>query len=430
MLKISSRVQHSNQHCFIKITYIYAIIIYICAIILPIISHADSNKYQLKKPQQNITQKEHLTQVNQQQYSYLFPALDQQISYVNLTNSILRNSYHKLDILHRNMYQYTHSISQLQPYLKGQQTLLVQPLNMVLYQDQYPNLQFIISNTESQLSKYILSHCHLNHVLEKNLHNLSQNNGYSTMKKYDQQQKVFLQPQKNHQILQKAKNMRQKNMIILNTLIMQDRYNLKKLSKNEMHLCNSITPVACKIKVHIERKVNEVQKIHKHKAKNQSKDIPYSSSKTKWKPMVRITGGGLGQPTGQVLWPVCGRTMHYFGEQQCGELYWKGLVITANEGSEVKAIVPGRVLLANWMQGYGLIVVIEHGNGDMSLYGYNRSTLVNVGDQVRAGQPIALVGNYGDQGTAALYFEIRRQGKAVNPIPWLVPIVKYWDKHV
>ncbi len=108
-----------------------------------------------------------------------------------------------------------------------------------------------------------------------------------------------------------------------------------------------------------------------------------------------------------------------YGEQLQGELRWKGMVIGASEGTEVKAIADGRVILADWLQGYGLVVVVEHGKGDMSLYGYNQSALVSVGSQVRAGQPIALVGSSGGQGRPSLYFEIRRQGQAVNPQPWL-----------
>ena len=129
--------------------------------------------------------------------------------------------------------------------------------------------------------------------------------------------------------------------------------------------------------------------------------------------------GGLGRPGGQAVWPVRGNVTHRFGEALQGELRWKGMVISAPEGSEVKAIADGRVLLADWLQGYGLVVVIEHGKGDMSLYGYNQSALVNVGAQVKAGQPIALVGTSGGQGEPSLYFEIRRQGQAVNPQPWL-----------
>lgn len=85
------------------------------------------------------------------------------------------------------------------------------------------------------------------------------------------------------------------------------------------------------------------------------------------------------------------------------------MVIAASEGTEVRAIADGRVILADWLQGYGLVVVVEHGKGDMSLYGYNQSALVSVGTRVRAGQPIALVGSSGGQGRPSLYFEIRRQ---------------------
>ncbi len=84
-------------------------------------------------------------------------------------------------------------------------------------------------------------------------------------------------------------------------------------------------------------------------------------------------------------------------------------MIGASEGTEVKAIADGRVILADWLQGYGPVVVVEHGKGDMSLYGYNQSALVSVGAQVRAGQPIALVGSSGGQGRPSLYFEIRRR---------------------
>lgn len=102
-----------------------------------------------------------------------------------------------------------------------------------------------------------------------------------------------------------------------------------------------------------------------------------------------------------------------------GELRWKGIVIESPAGATVKAIAPGRVVLADRLQGYGLIVVIDHGKGDMSLYGYNQSLLVKRGQLVQAGEKIAEVGNSGGQDQNALYFEIRRRGKAINPSPWL-----------
>ena len=95
------------------------------------------------------------------------------------------------------------------------------------------------------------------------------------------------------------------------------------------------------------------------------------------------------------------------------------MVINDKEGTQVKAIKNGRVLLASWLQGYGFVVVLEHGKGDMSLYGYNQRVLVDVGDSVQSGQAIALVGSSGGQNTPSLYFEIRRDGKALDPSGWL-----------
>ncbi len=93
--------------------------------------------------------------------------------------------------------------------------------------------------------------------------------------------------------------------------------------------------------------------------------------------------GGLGAPRGQAFWPVQADAASLW-RAATGELRWKGMVIGASEGTEVKAIADGRVILADWLQGYGLVVVVEHGKGDMSLYGYNQSALVSVGSQVRA----------------------------------------------
>ena len=102
-----------------------------------------------------------------------------------------------------------------------------------------------------------------------------------------------------------------------------------------------------------------------------------------------------------------------------GELRWKGIVIAAGAGTPVKAIADGRVILANWLQGYGLMVIVKHGESDLSLYGYNQSVAVKEGQLVKAGQKLGEVGNSGGQSKNGLYFEIRRKGVAVNPLGWL-----------
>ena len=94
------------------------------------------------------------------------------------------------------------------------------------------------------------------------------------------------------------------------------------------------------------------------------------------------------------------------------------MTIRANTGEPVKAIYAGRVIFADWFQGQGLLMIIDHGNGYMSLYGHNESLLQNAGAWVAGGETIATVGNSGGQSMAALYFEIRLNGQPSNPNLW------------
>lgn len=171
------------------------------------------------------------------------------------------------------------------------------------------------------------------------------------------------------------------------------------LRQNEARMRDKIARAEREARARAEREAREAAKVREQvRIKEQQAKktgTTYKPSEADRSLMART--GGLGRPAGQLMWPVRGRTLHGFGEQQQGELRWKGMVIEAREGSEVKAVADGRVLLADWLQGYGLMVVVEHGKGDMSVYGYNQSALVNVGAQVRAGQPIALVGTSGGQ---------------------------------
>ncbi|WP_448212666.1 murein hydrolase activator EnvC family protein [Colwellia sp. MEBiC06753] len=127
---------------------------------------------------------------------------------------------------------------------------------------------------------------------------------------------------------------------------------------------------------------------------------------------------GLGALKRQLKWPVNGRIKHSFGTRKQGYLRWKGVLMSADVGAQVNSVHAGKVLFADWLKGYGLVTVIDHGAGYMSLYGHNQALLKNVGDTVETGEPIALVGQSGGQNEPGLYFEIRHGGKAVNPKIW------------
>ncbi|MGO1189912.1 murein hydrolase activator EnvC family protein [Vibrio casei] len=128
---------------------------------------------------------------------------------------------------------------------------------------------------------------------------------------------------------------------------------------------------------------------------------------------------GLASYRGKLPWPVNGQILHSFGTSQSGQVTWKGIVINAKQGEAVKAVHSGKVVFAEWLRGYGLVILLDHGKGDMTLYGYNQSLLKKDGDIVRAGETIALAGNTGGQSRTSLYFEIRRNSQAQNPKSWL-----------
>jgi septal ring factor EnvC (AmiA/AmiB activator) len=128
---------------------------------------------------------------------------------------------------------------------------------------------------------------------------------------------------------------------------------------------------------------------------------------------------GLAKRKGKLPAPVKGRIRHLFGSRRQGQVSWKGIVIDGAEGDPVNTIAPGRVLYADWLRGFGLVAIVDHGEGYMSVYGRNQALLKNVGDSVIAGDTISLVGNSGGQAQPGLYFEIRHKGKALNPSQWL-----------
>lgn len=127
---------------------------------------------------------------------------------------------------------------------------------------------------------------------------------------------------------------------------------------------------------------------------------------------------GLSKLKKKLKWPVKGRVAHSFGTKKQGYLRWKGVLLNAGVGKSVKTIHNGTVLFADWLKGYGLVIVVDHGEGYMSLYGHNQTLLKSVGDRVEIGESIALVGQSGGQSQSGLYFEIRHKGKPVNPKLW------------
>jgi septal ring factor EnvC (AmiA/AmiB activator) len=121
---------------------------------------------------------------------------------------------------------------------------------------------------------------------------------------------------------------------------------------------------------------------------------------------------------GNLPMPVRGPVMYAFGQPRTGGIRWQGWLIGSPAGTEVSAVAHGRVAFADWLRGYGLMIIIDHGDGFLSLYGQNESLLRDIGDWVGPGETISIVGS-GVSNNQGLYFELRRDGKAVDPAVWL-----------
>ncbi|MFC3863584.1 murein hydrolase activator EnvC family protein [Alcaligenes aquatilis] len=135
-------------------------------------------------------------------------------------------------------------------------------------------------------------------------------------------------------------------------------------------------------------------------------------------PALEPEGGFQGLKRG-LPYPVRGEMQGKFGAERPDGGVWRGVVLRAQAGTTVRAVAPGRVVFANWMTGFGNLLIIDHGRDYLSVYAYNQSTLKQVGDIVGRGEPVARVGATGGQVEPGLYFELRHQGKPINPQVWL-----------
>ncbi len=194
---------------------------------------------------------------------------------------------------------------------------------------------------------------------------------------------------------------------------------------------------------------NEQQVIHLKESENKLKnlvsslqkstnDFTFEAAQTKKQPMATEVSSEPGKDLpgsgddfsklqgdfsalkGQLPWPVKGRLTNKFGSARAEstESIWDGVLIDASEGTEIHAITSGKVAFSDWLRGYGLLVIIDHGKGYMTLYAFNQSLYRQVGDWVNVGEVIASVGQSGGRSRSGLYFGIRNNGKPVDPQEW------------
>lgn len=189
----------------------------------------------------------------------------------------------------------------------------------------------------------------------------------------------------------------------------QRRHEISKLKQDEQRLAKLVAQIA-KMLAQQERQERQERK-RKSRAGTLNNDrLPDASTH----------GNPFQDLKGRLSLPVRGELANRFGSPRAdGGVTWKGLFIRSTKGAEVKAIAAGRVVFADWLRGFGNLMIVDHGNSYMSLYGNNETIHKQVGDPVRGGDTIATVGNSGGDPDSGLYFELRHQGKPFDPLNWI-----------
>lgn len=133
--------------------------------------------------------------------------------------------------------------------------------------------------------------------------------------------------------------------------------------------------------------------------------------------------GAFSKQRGKLLMPALGKIVGRYGQARANvsgkSTTWKGLMISARTGSDVLACANGQVVFSDWLRGFGNLIIVDHGDGYLSIYANNESLYKSVGDKVTRGETIASVGNTGGEENPGLYFELRRNGQPFNPLPWI-----------
>ncbi|OCW96925.1 murein hydrolase activator EnvC [Alishewanella sp. HH-ZS] len=301
----------------------------------------------------------------------------------------LRDTQGRQQRLERESANLNRQQQQLQQQLAEQQQLLAEQLKSAYSLGQHDYSRLLLNQQDTGKLERVLTY--YQYFNQARLRQLAQiNHTVSELDQVKQQlanQQQQLQTelsalQQQQQQLSEARGSQQASVNELQALLKQQGNQLSYLRQNETTLQNTI---------------NELRRLAER-----NRDL-----------------SGLTAGRGKYPWPLRGRVLQRFGQNRQGGLASRGILIQGVSGANVQSIADGRVIYADWLKGYGWVIVVDHGKGFMSLYGHNQSLLKQPGDNVRAGDAIAQVGASGGQADPGLYFEIREKGEAVNPLNWL-----------
>ena len=204
-------------------------------------------------------------------------------------------------------------------------------------------------------------------------------------------------------------------------LTLELQQHAKQLQEQTQHLTQAKTKLATNLNQLKNKQASKAQRLSSAKADQiQAQELLEQIQVAIAKANIQVADTPLADAKGKLPWPLKGKVLNRFGASQSAyPLSQQGWLIATPEGSDVVAIHGGQVVFSDWLKGYGLVIIIDHGDSFLSLYGQNQALYLSVGDYAAAQQLIASSGKSGGNTQAALYFSLRKQGKPLNPKQWL-----------
>lgn len=329
---------------------------------------ADASKNELKNLQLNIAEKEKSVKEQQGKRASLLTQLKNQEKDIAAAGRELYSTQKTLKQLENEIATLSTEIKQLDSKQKAQRELLSKQLDAAFRQGRHQGVELIFKGEEGQRDERILAYyTYIGAAREKTIAELEETTQQLHARRQTEQQKraeqknLLGKQQTEKKKLDSARVARKSTLTELERSLKADQKDLLVMRENESQLRNKIAKAEREAKARAEREAREAARIREKQAQAKKKGSTYTPTQDERSLMSRT--GGLGRPAGQAIWPVRGPLLHRFGDSISGELRWKGMVIGAPEGTQVKAVADGRVLLADWLQGYGLVVVVEHVKG-------------------------------------------------------------------
>ncbi|QEP43207.1 peptidase M23 [Ectothiorhodospiraceae bacterium BW-2] len=367
-------------------------------LLLPLATAADlatdkkSREAELEQLRQEMQQLQQQQQQQQQRYSTTERELARTEQAISHSHRRLQQLQQQLSSQQQQLNRLQQQSEQQQQSLQQQQQLLARQLRAASMSGLSEPLKLLL-NQESpqQLGRMLHYYRYFAEARTRTItalqQQLSQMNRLKAQleKTRSANQQALQQQQQQQQQLQQQQQQRSQLLAELERQIDSTESRLQRLQQNEQQLQQVINQLGERLK----------------KLAQQPRQRPFKSQQ------------------GRLPWPVEGRISHSFGSSRgLGNLKWNGVVIDAPNGSPVRAISGGRVVYADWLRGYGLLLIIDHGDSYMSLYGQNQTLFKEVGDSIQADEIVAEVGGSSAESRRGLYFEIRHKGNPVNPKSW------------